>query len=431
MAFIGIRHFSTETFLRRVALGYLIAWVLSPPLAYGASWRVLAILSMLLWFALELRSSRSILTRPNFVILAALTFSSYALAIEWLVPDMSDVNRQFPIWIMFFFLIVGESLSRGRDDDARFCFWLVLLLLPVWMTTTLWGIDNIAADVARTLSRSSDEAEMLARRGIGGYGFIYTVLLCLPFLAYFTMHARARQSLASGSGLRPRLLRLLVVLNFALACTLLFRAGYSIALLLAGLAVALVILVRSRRGLPFAISIATSGLVVFIMSIALPPSLEYLESTARGTEYAAKIRDLSDSLAGGQSTGTVEDRTERYSRSLALFLEHPLIGTLAFDDVGKHSAILDRFAQYGIVIGALFFFLIAYYPLRVLRQSCVPIGLGLSFAVVAIMFPMLNNVFMSWGLILYVFSRGALSVLGIPLEWRRSRRDATSEYAHA
>lgn len=431
MVSLRIPRLSTTILMRRTALAYLIVWTLSPPLAYGAIWRGLAVLAVLVWLSIEFRSPRSIVLRPNIPIFSCVAFALYTVAIESFVLDSADINRHFQVWIMFFFLIVGESLSRGRDDDARFCFWLVLLLLPVWMTTTLWGIDNIAADVARTLSRSSDEAEMLARRGIGGYGFIYTVLLCLPFLAYFTMHARARQSLASGSGLRPRLLRLLVVLNFALACTLLFRAGYSIALLLAGLAVALVILVRSRRGLPFAISIATSGLVVFIMSIALPPSLEYLESTARGTEYAAKIRDLSDSLAGGQSTGTVEDRTERYSRSLALFLEHPLIGTLAFDDVGKHSAILDRFAQYGIVIGALFFFLIAYYPLRVLRQSCVPIGLGLSFAVVAIMFPMLNNVFMSWGLILYVFSRGALSVLGIPLEWRRSRRDATSEYAHA
>ncbi len=152
---------------------------------------------------------------------------------------------------------------------------------------------------------------------------------------------------------------------------------------------------------------------------------------AKGTEYEAKIRDFQESMVDGRSTGSVEARAERYERSLRLFLEHPLVGTLMFDDVGKHSAILDRFAQYGVVVGALFFFLIAYYPLRMLRNTRVPIGLGLSFAFVAIMFPMVNNVFMSWGLILYVFSRGALSVLGIPLEWRRSRRDATSEYAHA
>ncbi len=272
---------------------------------------------------------------------------------------------------------------------------------------------------------------MLAGQGIGGYGFVYTVLLCLPFLAHFTMDSRARQCLVEGSLLRKRLARLLVALNFALACVLLLKAGYSIALLLAGLSVALVVLVRSRRGLPFAISIVASGLLVLMTAIALPPALRGLESMAKGTEYEAKIRDFQESMADGRSTGTVETRAERYERSLRLFLEHPLVGTLMFDDVGKHSAILDRFAQYGVVVGALFFFLIAYCPLRMLRDTRVPIGLGLSFAFVAIMFPMVNNVFMSWGLILYVFSRGALSVLGIPLEWRRSRRDATSEYAHA
>ena len=30
--------------LRRAALAYLIVWVLSPPLAYGTTWRVLAVL---------------------------------------------------------------------------------------------------------------------------------------------------------------------------------------------------------------------------------------------------------------------------------------------------------------------------------------------------------------------------------------------------
>ncbi len=428
---IRVARLPASVLLRRAALAYLIVWVLSPPLAFGMIWRALAIVAAFAWLMFDIRWARSVLLRPNLPIIGVIAFVIYTLIIETSVPDSASVDRHIQLGVMLFFLLIGESLSRGRDGDARFCFWLVLLVLPIWMTTTLMGIEYIAADVARTISRSSDEARMLAGQGIGGYGFVYTVLLCLPFLAHFTMDSRARQCLVEGSLLRKRLARLLVALNFALACALLLKAGYSIALLLAGLSIALVVLVRSRRGLPFAISIVASGLLVLMTAIALPPALRGLESMAKGTEYEAKIRDLQESMVDGRSTGSVETRAERYERSLRLFLEHPLVGTLMFDDVGKHSAILDRFAQYGVVVGALFFFLIAYYPLRMLRDTRVPIGLGLSFAFVAIMFPMVNNVFMSWGLILYVFSRGALSVLGIQLTRQRSWGEAASELARA
>jgi hypothetical protein len=88
-----------------------------------------------------------------------------------------------------------------------------------------------------------------------------------------------------------------------------------------------------------------------------------------------------------------------------------VLGTLTFDDVGKHSAVLDRFAQYGFAFGLLFLALLIYVPMR-MRGPRAPIGLALAFLIVAIGFPLLNNVFMSWGLVLYVFSGGAFAVDG-------------------
>lgn len=62
---LRIPRLSAAVLLRRMALSYLIVWVLSPPLAYGASWRVLALMSMSIWLAVEFRSPRSVLIRPN------------------------------------------------------------------------------------------------------------------------------------------------------------------------------------------------------------------------------------------------------------------------------------------------------------------------------------------------------------------------------
>ncbi len=412
---LRIPRVSTAVLLRRIALTYLIVWVLSPPLAYGTTWRVLAVLAMILWLALDTLAPRSVLRRPNWPVLCALAFVIYSAFIEWLVPDAATINRQFQVWIMFFFLFVGESHRRGRSDEARFCFWVVLLVLPVWSFATLWGINTISADVSRTISRSSQEARDLVEQGIGGFTYVYTVVLCLPFLTQLAFRADNDWGRRQTKWKR-RLSRLVIWVNFLLASLLVIRAGYTIALILAAFAFLSVALIRSRRTLPFAISICLVGVLAVGASIFMKPALRAMEVVAANTEYSAKIRDARVLLEEDQTTGTVNDRTERYLLSLKLFIENPVLGTLSYDELGKHSAILDRLGQYGFLFGFMFMALLIHVPIRVMRSSGAPVGLALSFLIVAVGFPLLNPVFMSWGLVLFVFSRGALTVMGISMD---------------
>lgn len=419
MAGFSLRRISPVALLRRASLAYLIVWILSPPLAYGTVWRVFAAAAMGMWLLLELLSSRSVLLRPSRAVLAAIVYIGFTAFVESLVPSPGGFDRHLQIWIMLLFLMVGESFSRGREGDARFVFWCVLLVMPIWMFTTLQGIESIAHDVARTISRSSIEARRLAAQGIGGFGFVYTVVLCLPFLAQAALGASStkRRGWAAIAG------KLLVWVNFLLGSLLVLRAGYSIALLLGASAIVFVLLIRSRRAYPFAISLCLSGLIVLGASLGLEPALDYLQGISAGTEYAAKVHDMQASLNIGSATGTVEGRTERYERSFMLFLDNPLVGALDFEGVGGHSAFLDRFAQYGVFVGLLFFYLLIHWPVTVLRNAAVPIGLALSFFVVALVFPMVNTVFMAWGLVLYAFSRGAMVEMNLPIA-RRIQQDS-------
>ena len=419
-----------DALLRRGSIAYLVIWVISPPLAYGAAWRVLAALAMLLWLVLEMRSSRSVILRPSLPILGAVLIAIYTALIESLVPDAADINRQFQLWIMYFFLLVGESFRRGREGDARFCFWLVLCLLPIWELTTLWGIETISGDVARTVVRSSVEARELSERGVGGYGLVYAVVLGLPFIATMALRKGAL-SQVSGVPWKRRTARALVWVNFILAVLLVLNAGYSIAVILAAFALISLVLVRSRRTLPMLISICLSSLLALVALVSISPMLRGLEGVAEGTEYAAKLADIRTSLEEGDSTGTVEGRAERYARSMSLFLENPILGTLTFDDVGKHSAILDRFAQYGFVVGLVFLLLLLYVPIAMVRAPAISLGMALAFLVVAAGLPLLNNVFMTWGLMLYMFSRGALAVLGHPVPVSGRTVRSTEAPAHA
>lgn len=424
---LRIPRYPMSVILRRGALAYLIVWVLSPPLAYGFIWRVLAVLAMLLWLALDTLAPRSVLRRPNWPVLGASAFALYTVSIVWLVPNAGTVNHHFQIWMMLFFLLVGESHRRGRSDDARFCFWVTMLVLPVWMLSTLRGLGT-DAHMARIISRSSDEARELTTQGVGGFSFVYTVVLCLPFLAQLALRFRGGSEEYAQPRWKRRCKRLLIWGNFLLAVLLVLRAGYSIALILSTLAILCVLLIRSRQTMPFAISLCVVSLLVLLGSVLLEPALRSLEGVVVGTEYDEKVRDILSSLDDGQSTGTVEGRTERYLRSLQMFVENPVMGSLVLTGNGGHSAIFDRFGQYGVAVGLLFLALLIHVPLRFLRSRQAPVGLSLAFLIVAVVFPMLNTVFMSWGLILYVFSRGAFVVLGLPLDQGRRRSNAEERW---
>lgn len=249
--------------IRRVALAYLIVWVLSPPLAYGNKWRVVAVIAMLAWLALDLARERSVVLRPSLPMLALVAYVGYTLAVHMLVPDITTINDQFQLWIMLFFLVIGEHMRRAGNADARFCFWLILLVLPIWSITTLHELIAGNAHAARLIIRSSADAEQLTNQGIGGYSFVYATVLCLPFLAYLSLHPGQLVQHLRGHW-RRRLAYGLVLTDTALGIALVLYAGYSTAVLLMSASLLLVIMIRSRKQHRLAGSIYLLLVVVFV-----------------------------------------------------------------------------------------------------------------------------------------------------------------------
>lgn len=135
-------------------------------------------------------------------------------------------------------------------------------------------------------------------------------------------------------------------------------------------------------------------------------ALVYFSSFAEGTNYANKMRDLLDSFQYNVALGTVDLRLERYFRSISLFVDSPVWGVMANDDLGKHSQLLDAFAQWGAGLGFILLYLIGYVQLRVLRTSnnfySGSSGAAVGGLVAAIVVFGSNNAMMSSGIILYI-----------------------------
>jgi hypothetical protein len=134
-------------------------------------------------------------------------------------------------------------------------------------------------------------------------------------------------------------------------------------------------------------------------------ALQVLREIVYGTNYAIKIDDLIFSLSSNSLTGSAGERGERYWRSLVLFFENPLIGTLSYADIGKHSTFLDHLAQWGIFFGGILFYLISFLQWGGMRQSTrikgeFGIAIGSLIAVMAVFG--LNKHFASAGIFLFI-----------------------------
>lgn len=382
------------------ALLYLCLWTIVPAMAYGSVYRYLAVAAALCWAILEVARKDNIFKRPTAPVLLCLAYILYTLAIEWSLGSAADFDWHIQPAIMFFFLLVYES-RRHRLDTLTPVFWWTLATLPLVLIISLAALSEYG-HAARIVVRASDEAEELAREGVGGYALVYFCVVMLPILVAITAY-RARGIATTAPRVLGRLqtpVPALTAVTAALVALFIFRAQYSIAMYLSLLLLPAVFIPR-KYALLVAILILPLGLIS-LQEDALVKTLEAAGTVVEGTTAGNKINDLLTSLREDQAFGTVGDRVSRYSRSIELFMEAPVLGVLDIRDIGAHSAYLDRFGRYGIFIGSLFVYLVVYVPIRMMKR--VGDGFGMAFAVagISLLFPALNTVFMGFGTALYI-----------------------------
>jgi hypothetical protein len=209
-----------------------------------------------------------------------------------------------------------------------------------------------------------------------------------------------------------RIQKILLVLTLVLAVVVVFMAGYAIAVILMTLGLATALLVDRFESKSVTRLAALVLVFVPLAILFLPPMVSWITDASKGTMYERKVEDVMASLSTEQDVGTVAGRTDRYNRSIDLFVENPVQGVLSFRDIGKHSAILDRLARFGVFFGFMFLYCATFLPLRYMRRpKSLGFGMALSVAIVAIPFCFLNNVFPGFGYMLFLFFPIAMSYI--------------------
>lgn len=396
--------------LQNFAVAILCLWITSPPLIANSLARALALLSLVVWGALEVLRTKGIFLRPTWPVLGAGLFIVYDLVLWYALGEWELVSH-IQMYILLALLIIYES-RRNDPKSLAPVFWTMMLTLPIWWITTLRGFDTFGSHAARTVVRSSEAAMEMMQQGVGGYSLIYSSLILVPVLVLMTFRWREFDTSSAPRFLRafPRAFHLMPPVMLALIIVLVLRAGFTIAVIV--MVAAMIVSLMYLRPRPWTLLMAplAAFFLVFGGQVLLQDVIELLIPVADGTSFANKLRDLQLSLDARGSAGTVADRTERYLRSINSFLENPLLGVLGDRGVGNHSAYLDYFAQRGLFFGTLFMALMLYLPVRMLQRIPSFLSMTGGVLVVMIMFPFLNSVTMAQGVVLFIMFPVACSM---------------------
>ena len=233
---------------------------------------------------------------------------------------------------------------------------LIILAIAITMVTTIVGCirNPSAARILATVSSNDAASSTYDMQNIGGYNFVYIMILLYPvlILAYKTKRIRIGTTL----------------ILTAVILTTVIVSEYTTALLLFIISSFLFLTKRtlSARGIVVISIIAFLFLAFFTNAIS--DFLRWLGGLTGSDVIARRL----DALAGG-TTGleaSEDNRIELYRMSLNTFGGSPIFGTL-FEGKrhdGGHSFILDNFAQFGILGAGLMYFM--YH--RIFRRFFLP-----------------------------------------------------------
>ena len=374
----------------------LFIWILLPIFVYDEVVRILALISIIIF------SIQNFSISNKKVLFAIIVFMLYTFTINTIESNSSFLLRHLQLYIFLVLIFVSTIVMQFSTERKTQLILIILTFNLIALTGTFLGLLT-DSHAARALSKSSEAGIKLSALGIGGYGSVYMNVILYPLLFVIK------------KTIKNNLINYLVWANLiALVLTILY-ANFLIAILLLSFQIIYLSINSTKGNIKFMYLLS----VIIIILIAYS-NIEYIEketySIVEGTSLRLKHSDIFSQIRGDESiNGTIASRSERYARSLNIFFTNPITGSLSFDNIGKHSNILDLFAQFGFFIGFLFLSIIRKLPLTLLKKSAFGNKYYIKSLIWSIIiFGLVNNFSMQHGIV-YIIIACLINNRGIDL----------------
>ena len=241
-------------------------------------------------------------------------------------------------------VLIGFYLLKKNPTSIPFLQKVVFYLLVITALTSFWGLLRypLAARALASLDTSSPMLRVYNYSNIGGYNFIYTLVLLYPIL--ILAHKQKK------IGRLPTLLGMVAIF------VLVILSEYTTALLFVVFSSLFLIFKRTLKKWHILLIGLVSVLSFFLFASLISRLFLWLGNVIQSEVLSERLI----ALAGGRASLEVSEdkRLFFYGASLEAFLKSPLYGSI-FQGYsgGGHSFLLDALANAGLLGGAVVFFI--------------------------------------------------------------------------
>lgn len=338
-------------FIQKIAVLYIVAWTVSPPLQVDTIYRLIALAFAIIWVVIWfIRENPISLGKEQ---MGAIFFLVAVMIIVYVEKyEVESIIKQIAL-IMLVVCFLMTCFYDDKWDELYGIVPIVLVLLLIWnyKTFTLLIEDHT---IARLLVRDDETTYEYLRQGIGGYSLIYPQVCISPLIVAWIFKAFRNNKIFFAIG---------VVWAYTFI-RLLELAGYSIALFASAIGLILLVFYKGKSVIPaFVITIlvfiAIMGAILYIA-----PFREWILETFEGTAVASKVADLVSTSDTGVTGDSIQARIIAYRASIENIFKYPVIGSLWRESGGGHSAVLDITSKYGLLGGYALVMMFYHVPLH-------------------------------------------------------------------
>lgn len=283
--------------------------------------------------------------RKSMLLIGIVVFLLLMYMGKWRYQGTDFVSYFCTAYLFWVPVLIFDVVSFLPENDIKRIRSVLLICIAVTMITTIIG-SSVYSEASRLLSQgyNTQMDEIFAKSNIGGYGFIYGIVLLLPMILYLCSVVKNR---------------ILIFAFVAGSVLVVIYAQYSIALVLI-VTIFIAYFVLKSGNLKRTLFYCLLGIVVFVLLRGvLIAILGFIQQESLNSGFAFisdRISLIIKILDGSGLQGDAIARQNLYLRSWNAFLEDPLIGSL-FEQhqLGRHSELLDILGATGIVGLSLFF----------------------------------------------------------------------------
>lgn len=264
---------------------------------------------------------------------------------KWSETDfISYIINAMMFWLPF---LMAESVRKLNDEWKKKIFKFYLVLTGGTLLTTIIG-NKSNTIASRILAGGMDGSSGLdsleySKMNIGGYGFVYSLVLLLPYLFYALKIKKERYFTVF----------LIVVSTYAV-----FYTQYTLAVVaILFVYLAIIIFAEKKSQMRTVYAFETIAAVILLKDVIFNILYKVQEVLAgKGFHFLAdRLLMVLKMFTVNTLQGDVQVRRRLYMMSWDAFLENPFLGNIQeMNVIGGHSEILDILGAAGLV-GILIF----------------------------------------------------------------------------